>query len=1297
LLIPLLASGSIAAATGTAAGANDPFQLVRLTEDARIANSDVRTIIQDQQGFLWFGLRVGGLARYDGYDIKIYEHDENDPRSIGNRVIWSLLVDRQGRLWVATEGGLDLYDRTTDSFIHYRHDPDRADSLPHNVVVSLFEDASGLLWAGTRRGLARLDDATEGRFTTYLRPQVLPGSHANDTFRSIMEDPTTGLLWLGTSDGLAAFDPRTGAFITYLHDPDDPTSISRSSVNQVLRDDRGLFWALTEGGLNSFQPTFDRIDRHAVQEPALTFHRYHHVESVHNPGVDFIRDGVIDHLGRLWLASRGGLHLFDRATASFRTFRRYAGDPHSLNDNLVHTVYRDRADNLWIGSYGGVNVLRAHAKPFQVHRHVPGNPRSLSEDRVTALTFDASGHLWVATANGLNRLDEAGWTRFLHDLHLPGSIPSNMLSSLAVTEEGELWIGSSFQGLIRLNSSGFRSFSPATKHTPAQDGFYEFTGSQINSMLPDRKGGLWIGARAYGVDYYRDGRFQHFRPLQLNVDGTDRPIVNAIFGALGENGSVWFATEGGRLFRFEPDSGTFTSFTAPTRTPGTTRSFLCVADGLDGTIWLGAADGLLRFDTRTETFVAEYGMPQGLPNPAVVVVVPDHRGRVWAGTANGLVELDPRTGATRVFEKPDGLPSNVFSERAGRLGPDGRIYFGTRAGVVSFRPEDLHGNPRPPPVVFTELRWLGTVPEHAGNRAQHTWTVPDTIRVPPGQLGFTLSFSALDYTAPEKNSFRYRLVGWEDEWVPTSAAVRSATYTALPPGTYTFRVQASNADGVWNEEGSSVTIVVEPKLWQTTWFRLGLGLLLLSLVIAAYRWRLRGIRRRNALLENQVSQRTSQLQQEVQVRQQAEKALRESHAELESRVQQRTAELARANVELQAEIAERHNVEAQLRQSQKMEAIGQLAGGVAHDFNNLLTVILGQIDLMQSTDMPADMRAEAMRDITAAAQRASNLTRQLLVFSRQQAMNPNVIDVNRVVSDLGKLLNHVIGEHISFETSTAPHGLSVLGDAGMLEQVLLNMAINARDAMPRGGQLRITTSGPMDAPASAARYAYAQAGPYVCVSVSDTGFGIPEDVLPKIFEPFFTTKDSGKGTGLGLAISLDIIQQHGGWIDVESWSGQGTTFHVYLPIHHAPVPLAPRLLDRVNYAKGDTTILLAEDESAVRNVVRTVLTRQGYRVIETASGRDALVSWAQHRDEITLLVTDIVMPGEPDGHELAAQLLAEKPSLRVVTMSGYDPSEVRAVASALPSRTHLRKPFAADDLLRVVEAALRPVEATVVS
>jgi signal transduction histidine kinase/ligand-binding sensor domain-containing protein len=1256
---------------------------VHISDDEGLAHSDVRAIAQDLEGFMWFGLRLGGLTRYDGYELKTYQHDPQNPKTIGSKIIWSVIVDRKGNVWVGTEGGLDRYDRASDSFVHYQHDPQRPDSLPHNIVTCLMEDSSGKIWAGTRRGLARLDDPASGKFSNFFRPPPIPGSSAPNTVRSIIEDHRTGLLWLGTSDGVAAFDPRTGKFASFIETPGDPHSLTRNAVNKVIKSPTGEFWAFTEFGFNSFRCDLTEVREHTVQQPRIAFKRFIQPSDPATPGSNYVRDGLFDQKGRLWMASRGGVLLLDPKTEKITQYRRDPSDPASLSDDLTQAIFEDRSGNLWVATFaGGVTRLRSETKPFRVHRHRPGDPNSLSDNRVVGLAMDSIGRLWAATVNGLNVYDGRTWKRFVNIPGDPTSIPSNDLSTVATTPTGEVWVGSNYNGAYRYDQSRFHSFGTTSSNAPVPHGWHTFTGEQVNSFLADNTGGVWIGARAYGLDYYKDGKFLHFAPRETSDGQPPQPTINPILGVFGPDDTLWFGTERHGLVQLNLRTHQFTTHTLPGEGTGLRRSALSIAQTPD-TIWLGLADGLVRFDLRTKTFTGEFNTKDGLPHDSITTIVPDSRGHLWLATANGLVDLDPETRRIRVYEKADGLPTSVFAQRAGTRGPDGRIYLGTRAGIVEFDPTQLRDNPLPPPVVITELRWLGVPPKGAPVDGV-VINVGESLRVPPGQLGFTLKFSALDFSAPEKNRFRYRLEGLDENWTSVGARERSATYTALPPGNYTFRVQASNADGVWNEQGATVLVVVEPYVWQTIWFKLALAAAGTGLVVAGVQLRLRSIRKRNALLERQVSQRTAQLQAEVAVRQKAEAALRQSHAELEHRVRERTAELAEANLNLQAEIAERKSVEAQLRQSQKMEAIGQLAGGVAHDFNNLLTVILGQIQLLGDPNATQEERESAIRDINAAAQRATNLTRQLLVFSRHQAVSPAAVNLNDVVGGVSKLLGHLIGEHITLNTRLADEPLGVRADAGMLEQVILNMAVNARDAMPRGGTLTISTERLDLSAGDPARHPNAKPGSYARFSVSDTGHGIPARVLPQIFEPFFTTKESGKGTGLGLAISLGIVQQHGGWIDVETEEGRGTTFRVHLPLHQTKESPATKRAEREPAGLEPKTILLAEDESAVRNVVKQLLVRNGHRVLESSSASEALVHWAKHSEEIDLLITDIVMPGELNGHELAERLTRDRKTLRVLTMSGHDPTEVASSDSSSTARPLLRKPFTADELLRAV-------------
>jgi PAS domain S-box-containing protein len=389
----------------------------------------------------------------------------------------------------------------------------------------------------------------------------------------------------------------------------------------------------------------------------------------------------------------------------------------------------------------------------------------------------------------------------------------------------------------------------------------------------------------------------------------------------------------------------------------------------------------------------------------------------------------------------------------------------------------------------------------------------------------------------------------------------------------------------------------------------------------------------------------------------------------------------------QAEL-ERANLEVQFRQSQKMEAVGQLASGVAHDFNNILGIIQMQSDLLKMDGTLSPKQAGFASEIGEASQRAAALTRQLLLFSRKEKMQTRELDLNQSVNDMTKMLRRTLGGNIELQFKFAMQPLFVNADAGMMDQVLMNLSVNARDAMPNGGKIIVESSAVEFDESIKDQCAQARAGSFVCLSVSDTGTGIPPEILPKIFEPFFTTKDVGKGTGLGLATVFGIVQQHQGWINVYSEVGQGTIFRIYLP-----------RLSRISDQKfvsptmepmpgGKETILVVEDEPKLRLSVTNILSRLGYYVLEASDGANALEVWKKHRNGIHLLLTDMVMPGGMTGKDLGDQLLKENAGLKIIYVTGYSPEVAGKEFSLEEGVNFLTKPIQAVKLAQTIRKQL---------
>lgn len=390
---------------------------------------------------------------------------------------------------------------------------------------------------------------------------------------------------------------------------------------------------------------------------------------------------------------------------------------------------------------------------------------------------------------------------------------------------------------------------------------------------------------------------------------------------------------------------------------------------------------------------------------------------------------------------------------------------------------------------------------------------------------------------------------------------------------------------------------------------------------------------------------------------------------------------------LAQDISERALMERQLRQAQKMEAIGQLAAGVAHDFNNILTVIQGHAGIMQHQLDCSSPQTKSVEQISRAAGRAGTLIRQLLMFSRKQVMQFRHLDLNDTLRNTIKMLERLVGEHVQIDFHPQESLPAIHADSSMVEQIAMNLAVNARDAMPNGGRVSIITSLETVHRAPTPMDPERRDGEYVCLAFGDNGTGMDAQIISRIFEPFFTTKAAGKGTGLGLSTVFGIVQQHQGWLDVDSKPNQGTTFRIYFPPSQQVAEKTELTVNNV-LRNGSETVLVAEDEDALREMVVAVLRSQGYTVLEAASGRHAIEVWEQAKRPIDLLVTDIVMPGGILGGELAERLAEKSPTLKVIYTSGYSPGMAGKEVSLLEGRNFLAKPYTVGELAQFVRECL---------
>jgi signal transduction histidine kinase/ligand-binding sensor domain-containing protein/CheY-like chemotaxis protein len=1116
--------------------------------------------------------------------------------------------------------------------------------LPRDVVLTLLQDRKGYLWAGTESGLARFDGA---KFDVFRASES--GGTPDSLIRCLCEDGDGSIL-IGMQRGLARYQDGRVEKLGEFEQP----------ITDLARDSEGRMWIATLGaGLWDYRG--GRFTSHA-SDPAFN-------------GIQTIFRLFSDSTGRLWVSLRNG-GVVVQENGVFKAFDKIGKEA-----GEVSRMCEAPQGTLWFGTTRKLLRMR----DGQV-RSI-GMKEGLENDNgdVTSFCTDGDGRLWIA-ARWLYRSVDAEADSFIQ---VP-SPPDAICRIVIADREGSVWVGTSGSGLLQIRESAFRVMplqptgalvSGVRSVSQAPDGSIWAALAPIGvvRILPDGQmasislgsgpeaegwsilaasdGQVWIGTRG-ALFSWQGGKLERY-PDYINVH-----ILHQ-----DRSGAIWLGMDNRGIYRRQ--NGKFESMAGVVGTA--TASATAFAEDAGGALYIGVDSGLVKFSdgkaTRCDPGDSAPGLdvrsicldgrnlwvgtksrglmllregrwynPDSLIEPLgerVSAVVEDARENLWLGTAKGIVWAPKREFLAAAL----GQPSSGFhwansgeGVRAGTVGYGSHpVSLVATDGRLFFASHVglIQVNPKnisfnkTPPIVQIERVMVD------GNEAKSS----DEIILPPGTRSLAIDYAALSFVRPTSIAYRYRLEKHDDKWVDAGTR-RTAYYTNLRPGNYRFRVLACNSDGVWNETGAVLGLIQKPWYYETWWFYTAAALGTVCLGLGIYRLRTRALRKENERLERGIAERTREL---VQAR--------------------------------------------------KMEAIGQLAGGVAHDFNNILTAILMQLGLLlDEKDLNSSAR-DGLQDLEKQAKRAASLTRQLLAFSRRQVMQSRAFDLNAMLEELFKMLRRLLGENIDLEFKGG-QPLWIDGDIAMIEQVVTNLCLNARDAMaPKGGRLVIETRLRNLNDAEAKASPEARAGAFVYLSVTDRGCGMDEKTLQHIFEPFFTTKEVSKGTGLGLATVYGIIKQHRGWLEVASKVGSGSTFSIYLPSRTAPATAGPgNAAERT--PRGNETILIVEDENAVRTMASRSLQKCGYRVLEAIDGREAISAWDKHGPGIDLLFSDMVMPNGITGLELAERFRLTKPGLKVIVTSGYSVDLRKAGISGKSSFVYLAKPYETKDLGAAVRNCL---------
>jgi signal transduction histidine kinase/ligand-binding sensor domain-containing protein len=1060
---------SLSAAVIQDSSAPQPSRFSHLTTTDGLSDLAMSGAVQDHQGFMWFGTERGGLNRYDGCEFKIYQNEEGNDRSLSRNNVTALLLDRQGTLWVGTGGGLCRYNRNTDDFTCYRHIPGDDTSLCDIAVTALCEDASGAIWVGTDNGLSRLDTKT-GKFVTWRHDPKNPRSMSSNLIRSLFADPQGGRLWVGTvTDGACVLDPKTGEFTAYRPDPNVPGSIGGGDVTCFLRDKAGVLWVGNGGGLDRFEP-----------ETQTFVHHRHDRQDTNSLSDDYVWALYEDRAGRFWVCTPRGLNFMDRSRGIFTRILAAPNDPTSYCAASVNHVCEDNTGAVWATSHlHGVVRLPGEPEKFQVYCHDPNNTNTLRNYIVESIHVDRNNRAWIGTLGGLDYLDDCR-PPVRHSI-------ATDTHSVAEDARGRIWAGAFPQGLFRIQGDNVTHF----KHDPNNPN--SLASDQIWALATDDLDNLWIIYWAAGVGRFDGENFTHYTADPANPQ---RLPFNLIWGSAKDtNGFIWLAGNGG-LTRLDPASAVFTTHLIDPEKPQNeiNRTFMSVYIDRDspGEMWVGTLSGLFQFDRASGKFTRRYTKKDGLPADNVQSIQRDNQGRLWVGTTVGLSRFDPAQGTFRNYDKSDGLPGNKFFVGAAAKASDGQMFFGNTDGLVAFYPDKMRDNPNPPPVVLTDFELFNKSVAIGGKESplKTAINVADELTLRHGQSVFTFKFAALNYTAPEKNRYAYKLEGFDNDWRYTDSKRRFATYTSLPSGHYIFRVKASNNDGLWNERGASLKLIILPPWWATWWFRSLAAIVLLSLMAAGFHWRIQSITRRAAKLEVEVAQRTRSLSE-------------------------RTAELQAANKELEA-----------------------FSYSISHDLRAPLRAIDGfsRILLEDYRDKLDDEGKDNLQRVRTASQRMGQLIDDMLQLSRhtRSEMHCGQVDLSALARAIVDELK-VSAPQRQVEFVIEP-GLTAHADAGLLQAVLQNLLDNA---------WKFTSQ----QPAAKIEFGRTIHEGVPIFFVRDNGIGFNMAYADKLFGAFQRLHSATEypGTGIGLATVQRIIQRHGGQVWAESQVGHGATFYFSLP------------------------------------------------------------------------------------------------------------------------------------------------------
>jgi signal transduction histidine kinase/ligand-binding sensor domain-containing protein len=1059
-----------------------------------LLQSHILCMTQDSEGFVWIGT-YGGLHRYNAYEMESFTHQSSDGKSLSHNVVYCVFEDLDKNIWIGTESGLNCFDRKSKTFTRYYNDQGDDQSLSFNHIRSINQQDSGCLWIGTYGGGLNRFDLASRTFSHYKHNKDDSGSIVSD-FVNVLYVDNKKNLWIGTEHGgLSEYVKENDTFINYVPNESNPNSINNDIVSSIVQDKKGIFWIGTwRGGLNRFDPITETFNHYSDDTKTHSFLPH-----------SAVRDLLVDSNDEIWIATFGnGLATLDKNREKFSVQTFDFDDPKSIKQDVLWSIMQDREGQIWCGTFGGgISIYDAQKDKFNSSVNTRGC--LFTSYIIQDIYEENSDILWFATNNGIDIYDKNS-RKCIHFLLLNEGSEIKDVKKIFKDRSGRYWIGTN-AGLIRMNKD-LNGFQKVVMENAVYD------------ILQDEEGNIWASGWNTGLIYIPNEELTktnlNYKLYKHSNSSSLSESANTIWSIFIDSNNIFWVANQISTEIFDRNTGSFSR----TGVDEVGSCFQIIQDSKQNIWFATTTKGLVSYNQSTKKYT-NYSTKEGLANNITLFALEDDNGNIWVATNDGISCVNPESKEIRNYTVNDGLPDSKFLLGSHQKLFNGDIVVGSGLGFVEFNPDEISGNQIQPNIVFTDFKLFGKSIslETEGNATpvfiNKSLSSTDTLIFKHDQNMLTMEFAALSFSSPSENMYKYKLEGFDENWIE-SGNYRKATYTNLDPGEYTFKVKASNNDGVWNDNPIFITIIIKPPFWLTWWFKIFILLLIVSGVTAIYYLKLHQIEQRNK--------------------------------ELEIIVSKRTKELFKANAILlskQNQILEQNNA---LAESEKGLLELNLTKDkffsiISHDLKAPFNAILGfSEELTKNYDrFDSEMKKELITYIHEGAINAFKLLENLLLWARSQR---GTITFLPSKTDLYLLTNEIVGGlsssaikkmiHIKIEV---PDPMFVEVDCDMLSTIIRNLLSNAIKFTPQNGLITISIENKKQ---------------FVEIVVKDSGVGISKEKQNALFDISKNQSTPGTddetGTGLGLILCKEFTEKHGGKIWVESEVGKGSSFCLTIPI-----------------------------------------------------------------------------------------------------------------------------------------------------